>query len=342
MKGQKRSHTTEDQAPTATAECFTFGDPEAVLDGHTMMTDLGVWLLDNGRYYNPPVSLTGIAKLLRANAYHGPILEFKTNMVMRGFTASRVLKRREMKCAVYDYLVFANTYFQCVRNYYGEVIEMRHLQAINMRRLKEPGRYAMLTISGELVEFQPDEVLHILNYDVSQKIYGLPGYLGAIQSMLLNEDATLFRRRYYKNGAHVGYIFYSSNSGLEEAMRSKIQKAIEGAKGLGNFKNMFLHIPNGAEKDIQILPVGDFSTKDDLEKIKNISRDDIIAAHRIPPALAAIIPQNMAGSFGDVTKIDQVYQRNEIMPIQEDLLEVNDVLPPAAHVSFDMSVTPLI
>ena len=56
---------------------FCFGDPEPVLSG-AVYEYLGVWLLDNGRYYATPVPWSGLARLLRANAYHGPILEFKT------------------------------------------------------------------------------------------------------------------------------------------------------------------------------------------------------------------------------------------------------------------------
>lgn len=313
-------------------QAFTFGDPEPALAG-AVYDNLGVWLLDNGRYYQPPVPLRGLARLLRANAYHGPILEFKANVVLRGFVPTRALPRRVMHAMTTDYLVFANAYLQKVVNWYGEVVELRHLPAINMRRLKDEDRYGLLTITGQLQEFAPSEVIHIRNYDVSQNIYGLPAYLGAIQSMLLNEDATLFRRRYYRNGAHMGYVFYSASNALQTADSEKIRAAIEGAKGIGNFRNMFLHIPNGREKDVQILPVGDFSTKDELEKIKNISRDDIIAAHRIPPAMASIIP-TAAGGLGDITKVDAVYQRNEVQPVREVLLEVNEHLPATAQVRF--------
>ena len=311
---------------------FSFGDPEPVLGG-ALYEYLGVWLLDNGRYYATPVPWPGLARLLRANAYHGPILEFKTNMAMRGFRPSAALTRRDMHAVATDYTVFANAYLLLSRNWLGETVKMRHLPAINMRRMKEPDRYGLLLPSGQFHEFEPGEVLHLKNYDVSQTIYGLPGYLGAIQSMLLNEDATLFRRRYYKNGAHVGYIFYSASAQLEQAQQDAIKNAIQNARGVGNFRNMFLHIPNGREKDVQIIPVGDFSTKDELERIKSISRDDIIAAHRIPPAMASIIPQNMTG-FGDITKIDAVYFRNEVMPIREVLLEINEALPPALHIGF--------
>ena len=314
-------------------EIFKFGDPETVLS--TALTEhLGIWLLDNGRYYSTPVPWHGLAKLLRANAYHGPILEFKTRMVMRGFKGSNALKRRDMLSAATDYNVFANSYFKKIKNFLGEVVRMQHLPAINMRRAKQEDQYCMLTTTGEIVYFDPGEVVHIKNYDVSQTVYGMPGYLGAIQSMLLNEDATLFRRKYYLNGAHMGYIFYSSSAGLSEEDRDILKKAVKGTKGPGNFRNIFLHLPNGKEKDIQIIPVGDFSTKDELEKIKNISRDDIIAAHRIPPALAAIIPTN-TGGFGDIEKTDRVYKKNEILPVREDLLEINEHLPSTGKISFE-------
>lgn len=327
--GKKKKYNVAGQPGVA---AFAFGDPESVLQGE-IYDNLGVWLLDNGRYYQTPVPLRGLARLLRANAYHGPILEFKTNVVMRGFTPSPALSRRTMRCMAADYLVFANAYALVRRNWYGEAVSLAHLPAINMRRMREDNTYGLLDRTGQIHAFEAGEVLHVKNYDVAQTIYGMPAYLGAIQSMLLNEDATLFRRRYYKNGAHMGYIFYSSSQALDATDRDRLQKAIEGSKGIGNFRNMFLHIPNGREKDVQILPVGDFSTRDALEKIKNISRDDIIAAHRIPPAMASIIPQNTAG-FGDITKIDAVYAKNEIAPVRELLLEVNDILPPALRVKF--------
>ncbi len=98
---------------------------------------------------------------------------------------------------------------------------------------------------------------------------------------------------------------------------------------------MYVHIPDGTKDSVRILPVGDFSTKDELEKIKNLSRDDIIAAHRMPPALACLIPQNQTG-FGDIVKIDAVYQKNEIHPIQDELAEdINEVLLQRDRISFD-------
>ncbi|MDD9304386.1 MAG: phage portal protein [Desulfobacter sp.] len=332
MKEKQEKNQMQTDSTGATA--FSFGDPEPVLDSH--LTDyIGTWLCDNGSYYSTPVSLSGLARLRGANAYHGPLLEFKTNMILRVFVGSSACSWSEMQPFTTDYVTFMNEYFQKIYNILGEVIAVKHLPAINMRRMKEPNRYCMLNADGSRIEFKTGEVIHIKNYDVAQTIYGIPSYLGAIQSMLLNEDATLFRRRYYLNGAHVGYIFYSAAANLGENEKNSIRDVVKSAKKLGNFRNLFLHIPNGREKDVQILPVGDFSTKDELQKIKNISRDDIIAAHRIPPALASIVPAEARGGYGDMTKADQVYEKNEIKPLRKHLMQINEDLPQDRRISFD-------
>lgn len=336
MKKHKKrpgeQHAADTKGGQSRAIAFSFGEPESVMTGE-LSQYLGVYLQDNGQYYQTPVPLTGLARLLRANAYHWPMLEFKVNKLLRGFMGSAALDRITMRKAATDYMVFANAYLQRLYNMFGQVVGYAHLAAINMRRAKADDQYIMLGVDGSMTTFEPGEVLHVKNYDVSQEIYGLPSYLGAIQSMLLQEDATLFRRRYYRNGAHMGYVFYSSSAYLDIDDESALRTAMKESKGVGNFRNLFLHIPNGREKDIQILPVGDFSTKDELEKIKNISRDDIIAAHRIPPALANIIP-SVAGGLGDIEKADAVYVQNEIEPLREDLGVVNDDLPEHLRVRF--------
>jgi len=52
---------------------------------------------------------------------------------------------------------------------------------------------------------EPDSVFHLMEPDINQEIYGIPEYIGALNSAWLNELATLFRRRYYKNGSHAGH-----------------------------------------------------------------------------------------------------------------------------------------
>ncbi len=113
---------------------------------------------------------------------------------------------------------------------------------------------------------------------------------------------------------------------------------ISASKGVGNFRSMFVNIPGGTEKAIQIIPVVDFQAKDELEKVKNITRNDVIAAWRMNPALAGIIPENSAG-FGDIEKIDRVYTTYEIRPICQIFDQVNDRLREDLRISWREPMT---
>ncbi len=223
-----------------------------------------------------------------------------------------------------DYMVFGESYFYNDTNAFGQVLELQHLPAINMR-VKVGGGFVMLLPDNKEMEFEQHEISHVLDYDVEQNIYGIPDYLGGLQALLLNEAATLFRRRYYSNGAHAGYIFYTNDPDLTEEDEDELRAQISASKGVGNFRSMFVNIPNGKENAIQIIPVGDFQAKDELEKVKNITRNDVIAAWRMNPALAGIIPEN-TGGFGDIEKIDRVYTSNEIRPICQLFSQLNTVL----------------
>lgn len=234
--------------------------------------------------------------------------------------------------AALDFMVFGEAYFQRLRNIIGQVLELRHLPAINMRR-KVGGGFVMLLPNGQELHFAEDEVEHVMDYDVEQDVYGVPDYLGGLHSLLLNESATLFRRRYYNNGAHAGFIFYTNDPDLSEEDEDALKAQISASKGVGNFRSMFVNIPNGGEKAIQIIPVGDVATKDEFERVKNITRADVIAAWRMNPALAGIMPEN-AGGFGDIEKIDRVYTNNEIRPICQLFGQVNIALRADRRVSW--------
>jgi len=67
------------------------------------------------------------------------------------------------------------------------------------------------------------------------------------------------------------------------------------------------------------------AAKDEFLNIKNVSRDDMMAAHRVPPQMMGIIPNNVGG-FGDAEKACKVFVRNELIPLQERMKEINELL----------------
>ncbi len=300
------------------------GAPEPVLNAKSDY--LGVFRSNGDRFYTPPVSQKALAKLRHVNAHHGTALTFKRNMLTKHFIPNELISLNTFKKLAFDCLVFGHCYPRVIKNRLGGMVRIAHLPAINMRRLIDDNeRYCWVESYNKTVDFAAGDVIQLKDYDLEQSLYGIPDWYPALQALLLNESATLFRRRYFANGNHAGFIFYTNDANMSADDEAALKDAIKNSKGVGNFRSIYLNIPGGDPDGVKLIPVGDISTKDEFQRIKDISRNDIISAHRVPPALAAVMPEN-TGGFGDIEKISRVYYENEVLPLQNWFLEINDML----------------
>ncbi|WP_432745798.1 phage portal protein [Methylobacter sp. G7] len=304
---------------------FSFGDPEPIL-ANNAMDYLGTFLDGGGEYYRPPVSLPGLVNLMGANAYHGPILHFKKNMILKWFEPSKLLSIKDLEITALNHLVTGNSYLQRLTNRFGKTTKLQSLPAIPMRRARAKDFYIKLLADGSKVEFKQGEVIHLLEPDLKQSIYGLPEYLGGIQSVLLGEASTLFRRKVLQNGNHMGYILVTTDADIDDADAKTIGEQVKLSKGPGNGRSMYLNIGKSSSREpVKVIPIGDIGTKDDFEAIKAITEREMLAMHRMQPGLSGIIPQN-TGGFGDMEKTMRVYHELEVISMQQTFLELNEVM----------------
>ncbi len=268
-----------------------------------------------------PVQVIGHPRVLTANAHHQSAIGYKVNVLASHFVPNAQLSRQDFKRLALDYLVFGNAYVERRTSRLGNVLALRPALA-RWSRVKKDGNVLML-IDGEEYNFPDGAVLHLQEPDINQEIYGMPGYLGAMQSALLNESATLFRRKYYLNGSHAGFIMYVSDAAQNQQDIDAIRTALKDAKGPGNFKNLFMYAPGGKKDGVQIIPLSEVTAKDEFFNMKNVTRDDILAAHRVPPQLLGIVPAN-GSSFGSVDDAARIFFQNEIGPLMTAFETIND------------------
>lgn len=304
-------------------DVFTFGEPESVIDRSEFMLMLEA--VDGGKYYHPPVSMIGLAKAHRMSAHHSSAVALKRNLLTMTLRPTQLLSNAAFGRLVTNFLATGNGYLERIDNMGGRPLELRPSPSIHTRVGKEKGQFWFLQPGKPDHEFKRDYVFHLVEPDLVQEIYGVPEWYAALQSGLLNEAATLFRRRYYLNGSHAGFILYIAEEGLSDPDSKAIREAMKKAKGPGNFRNLYLHIPKGKEKGVQIIPISEVAAKDEFTGIKNCTRDDILAAHRVPPQLIGVVPTNSAG-FGSIADASKVFFDHEIKPLQRRFLEINDWL----------------
>ncbi|WP_375592100.1 phage portal protein [Chitiniphilus eburneus] len=309
--------------PRVQAEEYTFGDPVEVMDRREMLDY--VECLSNGRYFDPPVSLDGLARAFNSAVHHSSPIYVKRNILVSSFVPHPLLARQAFARWALDYLVFGNGYLECVRNRLGGVMALKPSPAKYMRRGVDLDRYWWVPNFRDEHQFTAGTIHHLLEPDINQEVYGVPEYLSGLNAAFLNESSTLFRRRYYKNGSHAGVIFYLTDPMQDETYVDDFRVAIKSSKGPGNFRNLFLYAPNGKKDGLQVIPVSETTAKDEFFNVKAVTRDDLLAAHRVPPQLMGILPNN-TGGFGDAAKAAQVFAINEIQPIQTRMREVNDWL----------------
>lgn len=302
---------------------FTFGDPMPVLDGREILDYLECWA--NGRWYEPPVSLDGLARSSKASVYLQSGLIFKRNALARTFIPHKLLSRAAFEQIVMDWGWSGNLYLEKRDNMLRQTLGLQPCLAKYMRRGTDLETYYQVRGWKDEHEFKTRSVCHLRVADINQEIYGLPEWLPALQSALLNESATLFRRKYYQNGSHAGFILYMTDAAQNEDFVTDLRNAMKNSKGPGNFRNLFMYAPNGKKDGLQLIPISEVAAKDDFGAIKNISRDDQLAMLRIPPQLMGVVPQN-AGGFGSIRDAAQVWAVNELEPEQARLLQINDWL----------------
>jgi PBSX family phage portal protein len=312
--------------PATAVQAFTFGEPEPVNDRREILDLLQCW--HNGRWYEPPISVDGLARSFRASPHHSSAILLKRNLLVKSFVPSPWLSRATFEKLVQDYLIFGFGFVEQRRSLLNTLLALDHTPAKFTRVGIAPGNHFYLEAGGTEREFRPGSVLQVMQPDINQEIYGVPEYLSALQSALLNEAATLFRRKYYVNGSHAGFILHATGD-FSDGDIDRMRDALKRSKGPGNFKNLFVHQPAGKDGGIKLLPISEIGAKDEFLGIKNVTRDDMLAAHRTPPSLLGIVPAQ-GSTFGKPSEAVDMFFELEIEPIQARLLEVNDQVGVAA------------
>lgn len=299
---------------------ISFDKPVSVMNSD-ILSYLEVALMDG--LYQPPIELDTLAKALRVNPMHSSAIEFKRNTLAYAVTVASLLSRRDLKRFIQDYLTFGNGYFQIVRNMLGQVVQVKHIPALYMRRREDLGySYKPRAYDDDgRIDFNKGQIFHLSEYDVAQEIYGLPTHISGLTSIWLNDDANLFRRQYYRNGSHAGYLLYTNETKMTETTEEDIRNKLTAKEGMA-FKNLYINGRGKDSKPPELTPIGQVEAKDSFKEVKNQTMNDVLALHRVPIELMSVRREGITSL--DLNKVDWLFHKNELLPLINAIQELNE------------------
>jgi len=160
----------------------------------------------------------------------------------------------------------------------------------------------------------PMEGYHLKYYSPSGKYYGEPDYLTTLDQILTSRNADQYNTSFFENGARPGFgIIFENSSPNSEQLSTFKEFFGSNYKGYQNAHKTFVaHTGKTSEGSppakIRLEKLDGIEDMS-FEKLKNVNKNEIIAAHGVPPRLVGVIA---AGQLGGGTElIDQLHAFNE-------------------------------
>lgn len=310
-----------------------FGDPQTALDKERYELYYSS-ANERDEYYRPSIPFEGLVKMLRVNPQHGTLPSFRAEQVVKFMKPNAVLSRSVLLKVIMDDQTSGNGFFKLVRNAAGRVMRVEYLAMINTRRaVSDPNTYGWLNSNKEFKKFKQGEILHVMQHDPAQQIYGVPHWVGAMQSILLGEDVRIFPRLFFKNGGSTGDLV--ATSGLSKGDQDVVESTLNKIKGIGRFKRIILQFARGKIDEIlKVIPYSTGSDKIDFSKLASLSATDILEAWRVRPELPGM-QSDAPGNALDLEKVIKLDYENQTVPLQQRYIEaLNAVLPPQHPLEF--------
>lgn len=334
-KHEKKKQTrTPPQRAFSASVVNKWGDPESALEANRMELIYGSQLAHNGQYYEPSLPFEGLARLRRINPHHSPLPEFVASWVVRYLKPNDLISRADLKRMLIDYETMANGFLRVINDGNGQPKRLVYQPAINTRRAADQISYGYIhPETQQWVPFAPKEIIHHRQHDSLQQIYGVPYWIGAMQSIMLGEDVRIFPRLFFNNGGSTGDLVITS--GLFSGEQKGVEDTLEKTKGSGRFKRMLFQFARGKiDEMIKVIPYSTGSDKIDFTKLANLSSDDVLDAWGIRAELVGMTPDTPGGS-GDLDKLKQMWHEGGIIPRQQALQDLfNEHLSDMPPLSF--------
>lgn len=234
----------------------------------------------------PMISPPQLLGLYYSNVYHRRSINLVAGMLSQlrshdldGKISDSIHPTEFVRSIAIDLLIYGNAYIE-------ETSGKWYWLPGHEGRVKKDHSILQYTGSGQ---GKPLDGHHFRRHSPSSRFYGEPDYLAAANAIQFTSMADQYNLKFFENGAkpELAMIFEGDEPSEEQAR--KFADFLSGNfKGLDNARKTLV-VGTAAENSKirfeQLSKIEDMS----FEKLKKVARDEIVAAHGVPPRLVGII-----------------------------------------------------
>lgn len=275
--------------------------------------------------------IVGIEKDQKPDREYEMLNEFLNNINSDFEDLVEVLNR-----VIIDFESMGNAYIEIVRNRMGQITELFHVPAHTVRKHQVKNGYVQIRVktgigtSSVPVYFKKygdnddregkTELIAIKQYFPASKYYGLPNFMPALGAMTMDRSAVIFNNNFFNNSGMMGMILSLKGASLNNTTKGQLRKLLaSNFTGVDNAYRMALieDLPDGSE--LKIDKIFDSIKDMSFERLRKFNRDEILAAHLVPPKMLYVSSPGQLGETNDGYNQMKFFKMIEVDPKQSKI-----------------------
>ncbi len=160
---------------------------------------------------------------------------------------------------------------------------------------------------------KPLEGVYLKYYSPASRYYGEPDYLSVFMQITLEDKINQYNNAFFDNGAKPDFAIIFEGAEPSDEQLNAFKEFFETSyKGyLNAHKTLVISAPSSYNEQTAKIKIERLNNVEDMsfEKLKKVNRDEIIAAHGVPPRLVGVVTPGQIGSSNEL--ISQLHAFNE-------------------------------
>jgi capsid portal protein len=165
-----------------------------------------------------------------------------------------------------------------------------------------------------------NELVHLRTLNMVHRHYGIPPWMAAVAAMELDQKALQWNSAHFDNNAVPPWALSITGGEPDEKVEEKITEFLsDNFKGPENAGRLLYLAMNDPNVKVEWQRLADEAKDGSYHTLRMDNRDEIVAAHGVPPRILGIMASGALGGGGEVAGQIMIFDQVVLQPLREKI-----------------------